>query len=143
MTRTQRVLRSSRVPTYTPTTSGNASNSLSCAAKTALISRFGEGEPVWAMFGRQSGNRINAKANKADANNEQDLGEAALSVSLTSLAYRRTEGNIRNFLSSTTVSSPPSWHREKRKHFSNGICYRSGAASGEKQTHRWWICRNV
>jgi hypothetical protein len=37
------------------------------------------------MFGRQPANRISAKANKAGAYNDQDLGEAALSVSITSL----------------------------------------------------------
>ena len=87
MTRKQGVLRSSKVPTYTPTTSGIASNSLSCDARTALISRFGEGELVWAMFGRQAANRISAKANKAGAYNDQRRGEAASSVSITSLTY--------------------------------------------------------
>ena len=80
------VLPSLSAPTYTPTTPGRAKSSLSCASRTALISRFGEGELVWAMFGRQVANRISAKANRVGANHNEDRGEAASLASITSLA---------------------------------------------------------
>jgi hypothetical protein len=143
MTRKQGVRRSSRAPTYTPTTSGIASNSLSCAARTALISRFGEGELVWAMFGRQPANRISAKANKAGAYNDQNLCEAALSVSITSLAY---EAGCVSIFGNLFRRWPLITHHrgaEECKHLVDGICDRSRATTGKKQTHRSRSCRNV
>ena len=144
MTRKQRVLRSSKAPTYTPTTSGIASNSLSCAARTALISRFGEGELVWAMFGRQPANRINAKANRVGAYHDQDLGEAAFSISITSLAYEAGAAlRYSEMLFPQYRLVPHHCGVEEAEHLADRICDRSRAASGKKQTHRSWICRNV
>ena len=73
MTLRHGVRRSSRVPTYTPTTPGMASSSLSCAASTALISRFGEDELPWAIFCRQPKKRASETNTKQAPNRRQKI----------------------------------------------------------------------
>ena len=70
MTLRHGVRRSSRVPTYTPTTPGMASSSLSCAASTALMSRFEEDERLWAIFCRQAKKRV-SETNTTQAPNRR------------------------------------------------------------------------
>src|SRR5882724_3535512 len=70
MTLRHGVRRSSRVPTYTPTTPGMASSSLSCAASTALMSRFEEDERLWAIFCRQAKKR-DSETNTTQAPNRR------------------------------------------------------------------------
>jgi hypothetical protein len=142
MTRKQRVLRSFRVPTYTPTTSGSASNSLSCAAKTALISRFGEGELVWAMFGRQPTNRISVTASRVRIPCRTSPRSCIFNVDHVSGRRSRLRVNIWQLLL-RSPSVPDHRGAKECKHVADGICDRRRAASRKKQTHRSRICRNI
>src|SRR6266436_5033020 len=73
MTLRHEVRRSSRVPTYTPTTPGMASSSLSCAASTTLMSRFGADELPWAIFCRQAKKRVSETNTTLAQNRRQKI----------------------------------------------------------------------
>src|SRR5436190_13355672 len=134
MTLRHGVRRSWRVPTYTPTTPGMASSSLSCAARTTLMSRFGEDELPWAIFCRQAKKRASETSTKQTPNRRQKIRQDCI---LRKLHCRKCAQACRRMFRVLSFARAIllSHHAgaKKAEHLANRIRERDCAVSSEKQ----------
>jgi len=144
MTLRHGVRRSSRVPTYTPTTPGMASSSLSCAASTTLMSRFGEGELPWAIFCRQAKKRASKKTTKQTPNRRQKIRQDCIFRKLhckkCAHACRRMFRDLR-FASAILLSHHAG--AKEAEHLANRIRERINTVARKEQTNCARICGHV
>src|SRR6266478_4858758 len=121
-----------------------ASNSLSCTAKTALMSRFGVDDVFWAMFCLQAKKGASETTTKHTPTRRQNLRPDCIVQKLdpkkSAHACRRMFQDV-SFASAMLLSHHAG--TEKREHLVNWIRKNSRAVTGKEQTNGARINRHV